>query len=159
YEISPGFTPFAIAGAFPIFNTDLNAGSTLDPENAVGRFPSHDKWMFGAQLGSNVRVVPEVEFTFGAAYYDFTNVQGQLSSFCFAEQLSRACDTDLTRPSFAQRGNTYMALRNIVPFNIANIGTESQFQYFGLASAFRDVVLSGRLDLGHFDPVHIILDG
>ncbi len=35
----------------------------------------------------------------------------------------------------------------------------SSYQYFGLAADFRDVVLSGRLDLGHFHPVHIILDG
>jgi len=104
-------------------------------------------------------VNPDVELTFGAAYYDFTNVQGKLSSFCFAESLNRVCDTDLTRPSFAQKGNTYMALRNIVPFNIANIATDPRYQFFGLASAFRDVVISGRLDFGYFDPVHIILDG
>src|SRR5262249_48228365 len=34
-----------------------------------------------------------------------------------------------------------------------------EFQYFGLASPFRNVVLSSRLDLGYFDPYHVILDG
>ena len=159
YEVWPGITPFVAAGAFPIFNTDLNVGSTLDSSTGMpSKFPSHDKWMFGAQIGSNVRVVPETEFIFGVGYYDFTNVQGKLSSFCFAESLSRVCDTDLTRPSFAQKGNTYMALRNIVAFDPTN-PNESQFQYFGLASAFRNLVVSTRLDLGHLDPVHIILDG
>jgi hypothetical protein len=68
------------------------------------------------------------------------------------------CDTDTLRPSFAQKGNTYMMLRDIVPFD-ATDPTEAQYQYFGLASAFRNVMLSGRLDLAHFNPIHIILDG
>jgi hypothetical protein len=158
-EVWPGITPFAVAGAFPIFNTDLNVGSTLDSSTGlISKFPSHDKWMFGAQIGSNFKLVPETEFTFGVGYYDFTNVQGKLSSFCFSESLSRVCDTDLTRPSFAQKGNTYMALRNIVAFDPAN-PNEPRFQYFGLASAFRDLVVSTRLDLAHFSPIHIILDG
>jgi hypothetical protein len=162
YEITPGITPFAIAGAFPIYNTDLNVGSSLDftNQNAIpGKAPSHDKWMFGGQLGSNVHVVPEIDFTFGAAYYDFTNVQGLPSSPCYVFGPTDFCSTDLTRPAFAQRGNTYMALRNIIPQFDASNNLLPQYQYFGLASAFRDVVVSGRLDLGHFDPVHIILDG
>jgi len=161
YEVASGITPFAVAGAFPIFNTDLNAGSTLDPGSSLARFPSHDKWMFGAQLGSNIRVVPDVELTFGAAYYDFTNVQGKLSSECASDDVRVPCDTDLTRPSFAQKGNTYMQLRNIVPSlnYLGNFASQPQNQYFGLASAFRDLVVSARLDLGHLDPVHIILDG
>jgi hypothetical protein len=161
YEIMPGITPFVVAGAFPIFNTDLNAGSNFDfPKDTIpGKAPSHDKWMFGGQLGSNVHVVPEIDFTFGAAYYDFTNVQGRLSSPCYVFGTTDFCNTDLTRPSFAQRGNSYMALRNIVPQFDSSHNLYPQYQYFGLASAFRDVVVSGRLDLGHFDPVHIILDG
>jgi hypothetical protein len=52
-----------------------------------------------------------------------------------------------------------MALRNIVPITENGNGTLFQYQYFGLAAAFRNVVLNGRLDLGHFSPVHIVLDG
>jgi hypothetical protein len=161
YEVAPGFTPFAVAGAFPIFNTDLNASTNiniLDPVAVPQKAPSHDKWMFGGQLGGAVRPTPEIEFTFGAAYYDFTNVQGQLSRPCFVYGPADVCDTDLTRPSFAQRGNTYMALRNIIP-QFSGADLLPQYQYFGLASGFRDVVGSARLDLGHFHPVHIVLDG
>jgi Putative porin len=163
YEISPGITPFAVAGAFPIFNTALDAGSTLDFSNSnviPGKAPGNDKWMFGGQLGSNVHLVPEVDFTFAGAYYDYTNVQGSLSAPCFVATTQDFCSTDLNRPTFAQKGNTYMALRNIVPqFDQTGLNLLPQYQYFGLASAFRDVVASGRLDLGQFDPVHIILDG
>ena len=160
YEVSPGITPFAVAGAFPIFNTDFNVGSNLDPSapNGVSKLPSHDKWMFGAQGGANLKWTPDFELTFGAGYYDFQNVQGELSSPCIASNSSNiACDTDLTRPSFAQKGNTYMAIRNLF-VDPAN-PTAPAFQYFGLASKFRNVVLSGKLDLGQFHPVHIILDG
>ena len=162
YEITPGITPFATAGAFPIFNTDFNVGSSFDFNNQDVLPPkarSDDKWMFGGQLGGNVHVVPEIEFTFGAAYYDFTNVQGRLSSPCFIFGPTDVCDTDLKRPSFAQKGNTYMALRNIVQLLDANNNPPPLYQYFGLASAFRDVVISGRLDLGQFHPVHVVLDG
>src|SRR5262249_17112300 len=112
---------------------------------------------FGAQVGTNVHVVPEVEFRVGAAYYDFTNVQGQLSSPCLANSANVVCSTDLTRPSFAQKGNTYMAIRNLLVDPARPL--DPSFQHYGLASAFRDLALSARLDLGHFDPIHIILDG
>jgi hypothetical protein len=160
YEVSLGITPFAVAGAFPIFNTDLNAG-TASFAGTSTTFPSHDKWMFGAQIGADFHTVPEVEFRFGAAYFDFTNMQGQLSSLCFNDFVQSGCDTDLTRPSFAQKGNTYMALRNPLPDPLVFPPPTAQpnYQYFGLASAFRDAVLSGQLDLGHFHPVHIVLDG
>jgi hypothetical protein len=161
YEISPGVTPFAAAGAFPIFNTDFNVGSSFDftnPDAIPGKAPSHDKWMFGGQFGGNFRPAPEIDFTFGAAIYDFTNVQGRVSGQCFVFTTQDFCNTDLTRPSFAQKGNTYMAIRNIVQqFNGSDL--LPQYQYFGLASGFRDVVGSARLDLGHFHPVHIVLDG
>jgi hypothetical protein len=153
YEVMPGFTPFVVAGAFPTFNTALDAGSNF------AKLPSHDKWMFGAQIGGNVRAIPDVELTVGGAYYEFTNVQGQLSSPCFVVTSADTCDTDLTRPSFAHKGNSYMGLRSIIPTAFNNFGTQSLYQYFGLASGFKDAVVSARLDLGHFHPVHIILDG
>jgi hypothetical protein len=162
YQVAPGYTPFVVAGAFPIFNTDINSGSSLNFNNvnaAVGKAPSQDRWMFGGQVGTNVRPVPEVDFTFGTAYYDFMNVQGRLSDPCYVATTQDFCDTDLFRPMFAQRGNTYMALRNIIPQYDSGNNLFPQYQYFGLASGFRDLVVSARLDLGHFDPVHVILDG
>jgi hypothetical protein len=157
HEVAEGITPFAVAGAFPIYNTDLNAGVNLDPTGTgvPKKFASTDKWLFGGQAGFAARFAPESGFRFGAAYYDFTNVQYQLSSPCLVVSASDVCDTDTLRPSFAQKGNTYTQLRNI-PFII---GASANYQYYGLASQYRPVVVSGQLDLGEFHPAHIVLDG
>ncbi len=53
-----------------------------------------------------------------------------------------------------------MALRNIIPDQISSTGALiDQFQYFGLASAFREVDVSGRVDFGYFHPINVVLDG
>src|SRR5262249_38750722 len=94
YEFTDWFTPFAVGGAFPIFNTDFNLGGnnlTTDGPNAVPLFtPSHDKFLFGGQVGFFLKPLEEYTFKFGAAYYDFKNVQGQLSSPC---QIVASSDT------------------------------------------------------------------
>jgi hypothetical protein len=70
------------------------------------------------------------------------------------------CSSDLTRPSFAQKGNTYMALRNIFADpTINNNGQTLQFQYFGLVQKYRPVVASAQVDFNQFNPYHVILDG
>ncbi|TCU76719.1 putative porin [Bradyrhizobium sp. R2.2-H] len=162
YEVMPGVTPFVVAGAFPIYNTAFDVGAQVGSDGSSATFsklPSRDKWMFGAQVGGNFRPDPEIELTVGAAFYDFTNVQGKISSNCYVYTVQDLCDTDLTRPSFAQKGNTYIPLRSIVPTAFNDLGTQFLYQYFGLASAFQNVDLSARLDLGHFNPIHIIIDG
>ncbi|ERF81565.1 putative porin [Bradyrhizobium viridifuturi] len=164
HEVWEGFTPFAVGGAFPIYNTDFNFGKNLG-DTATGapvKYASHDKWLFGGQVGFNARFSPEYAFRFGVAYYDFDNVQGQLSSPCIVEVAADVCNTDITRPSFAQKGNTYFPLRRIIadaPGIGNNGGTSFLYQYFGLVSEYRPVVVSGQLDLGHFHPTHIVLDG
>lgn len=161
YEIVEGVTPFVAGGAFPIFNTDLNAGINLPTFSSA--FPtklrSYDKWLFAGQLGLAAKIDEDYSARFAVAYYDFTNVQGRLSSPCIVAGASDVCDTDLTRPSFAQRGNTYFALRNIIADTYNNFGTTAQYQYFGLAAQFRPVVASGEIDIGSFHPVHIVLNG
>ncbi|WP_426426168.1 putative porin [Bradyrhizobium genosp. A] len=168
HEVFEGFTPFVVGGAFPIYNTDFNAGINLgstgaspgDPNAGLPtKFASKDKWLFGGQAGFGYKANPEYAFRFGVAYYDFTNVQGQLSSPCTVRSASDICDTDLNRPLFAQKGNTYTELRSIVGDAFNNFGSINQYQYFGLASQFRPVVVSGQVDLGHFHPAHIVLDG
>lgn len=155
-EIAEGFTPFFVGGAFPVFNTDLNAGLNTATIEGPVKLASRDKWLFGAQGGFSARVEPETNLTIAFAYFDFTNVKGRLSSECFVISASDICDTDLLRPSFAQKGNTYMRLRN-VPL-ITTPFTTTPFQYYGLASDFRPVVASAQLDLAHFNPINIVLD-
>jgi hypothetical protein len=163
YELFKDFTPFAVAGAFPIYNTDANAGSNLlDPITGNGvKYASHDKWLFGGQAGFAARFNPESGYRLAVAYYDFTNVQGQISSPCSVTSASDVCDTDLTRPSFAQKGNTYMPLRSIIGTVANGFGQTGPglYEYYGLVGQYRPVVASAQLDLGEFHPVHVVLDG
>jgi hypothetical protein len=154
YEVSPGFVPFAVAGAFPIFNTDFNFAT-----NQGHKFASTDKFLFGGQAGFHWSAAENVDISFGGGFYDFSNVQGRLSTPCIILTASDFCNTDPLRPSFAQKGNTYMALRDIVPILSGSGALGPQFQYYGLASAFREVILTGQVDFSHFLPVHVLLDG
>jgi hypothetical protein len=157
-EVLPNITAFGVAGAFPIFNTDFNAGiNNVLPETS--KFASHDKWLYGAQGGFAMRFDPVSEFRFGVAYYDFENVQGQTSDPCYILDRADGCSSDLSRPLFAQKGNTYSAFRNIAQGTWNDFGRLNQFQYFGLVQKFRPVVASAQLDLGEFHPFHIIVDG
>jgi hypothetical protein len=161
YEIVPGVTSFVSGGAFPVFNTDLNAGINL-PSYDGGpptKLPSHDKWLFAGQIGAAVKLDDDYAFKVAASYYDFSKVQGESSSPCRVYSASDGCDTDLTRPSFAQRGNTYTPLRSIISDTSNSGGTTNQYQYFGLAQQFRPFVAAGEIDFGHFDPIHVVLDG
>lgn len=157
YEVAPGFVPFAVAGAFPLYNTLFNFPNNGRSDQGLdlqgSNLPSSDKYLFGGQIGFDWTLTPDVRLKVGAAYYDFHNVEGRLSEPCATNTSSDVCSTDALRPSFAQFGNTYMPLRN----NVA--GAPFQGQYFGLATPFRVVDLTGRLDLGYFHPVHILVDG
>jgi len=160
HEVSERFTPFGVLGAFPIFNTDFNAGTNLIATDfAPAKLPSHDKWLFGGQFGFASRFDPVSELRLAVAYYDFENVQGQVSSVCEVLSSADVCSSDLSRPSFAQKGNTYMYLRNINADTFNNFGQVNQFQFLGLVSKYRPLVASGQLDLGEFHPYHIVLDG
>jgi hypothetical protein len=164
HEVAPGLTPFAVAGAFPIFNSDLNVGTnllSLDPSGnlTAAKFPSHDEWLFGGQVGFEERFKPESSFRFAVAYYDFDNVQGQVSSPCSILTSTDVCDTDQTRTLFSQKGNTEMPLRNIIADASFTAGTQPEYQFFGLVSQYRPIVASAQLDFGDFNPVHIVLDG
>jgi hypothetical protein len=146
--------PFATLGAFPVFNSSLNF-SSIQP----AKFKSQDKYLLGGQVGSDVQLTKDLSAKVGAAYYYYQNIAGKLSSpFTPVNGLDNG-DTDETRPAFAQTGNTYFPLRNIVPNVLNNFGTINQFQYFGLATPFREVALSGRIDYNRLEPVQLSLLG
>ncbi len=147
YDFENGVVPFLTLGAFPVYNTDFNFGSTNS-----AKFPSHDKWLYAVQAGTDYKIDDNFALKFGAAYYYFTNMEGQLSSPCTVLSASTSCDTDDDRPQFAQNGNTYMLLRNIVSTAANAEGTTTQYQYFGLASPFQELALTGRFDVTGLTP-------
>lgn len=153
-RIDDTFSPFFTAGAFPIFNTDFNYAV-----NRPSKFKSEDRWLYGAQIGTVVKPARDLSLRLGAAIYDFENVQGRLSTPYVPLSAADAGDTDATRPLFAQSGNSYRPLRNILPDASNGYGTSNQFQYFGLASPYRVVALTGALDYDGFSPVRVSLVG
>ncbi len=153
-DFSGAVTVFATAGAFPVFNTDLNFAS-IQP----AKFKSTDKWLYAAQIGADWKATKDTSLKVGLAYYDFMGIEGKLSSPFTPLTAADQGDTDGTRPSFAQKGNTYMALRNITPSALNGFGTTNQFQYFGLATPFQDLALTMRLDFNRYAPVQVSLTG
>ncbi len=154
YQLAAGFTPFLNGGAFPFFNTDLNFSS-----NRSDKFPSTDKWLYAGQLGFDWKPAKDFKVRLAAGYYIFDGAEGQLSTPYTPLNAQDAGNTDGTRPAFAQKGNTYRPLRNIVPTADNNFGTINQFQYFGLATPFRVITISGQIEYSRWEPFHITAFG
>jgi hypothetical protein len=154
YEVTPGVTPFLTAGFFPVFNTDFNFAS-----DQPAKFSSEDKWLEAAQAGVTWKINKDFTATGAVAMYYFQNVAGRLSDPFTPLSTADQGDTDDTRPSFAQNGNTYMEIRNIAPTAANDFGTIDQFQYYGLATGFNEAALTGQIDFSRFDPFHLQLLG
>jgi glycosyltransferase involved in cell wall biosynthesis len=80
-------------------------------------------------------------------------------SFCDDVLVVDSGSTDELRPPFAQKGNSYMALRDITPDPLNNFGTTNQYQYFGLASDFEILSYNGQIDLNFWEPYQVSLIG
>jgi hypothetical protein len=145
-----GFDGFA--AKIPIFDTDLNYAT-----NQPAKYASYDKWLFAGQLGFDAKLSDDLQLKAAAALYQFRNIQGQLSDPFTPLTTSDAGDTDASRPSFAQNGNTYMQIRDITPGPLNDNGTIDQFQYYGLASQFKELALTEGLYYDHFEPFEISL--
>ena len=155
HDVTQNFTPFWPAGAFPIYNTDFNAGinaSRPEPRPADTKLRattsgcSADRLAFAPGSG-------RIPLRMAVAYYDFDNVQGQCLQPCSVFTKSRMSATPI---SYARRSR-----KRATPTGRCATSSPSlqqlrqainQFQYFGLASAFRPVVASAQLDLGSFHP-------
>jgi hypothetical protein len=153
-RINDKASTFFTAGYFPVYNTDFNFAS-----NQPSKFESTDKWLTGAQIGIDFKITDDLTAKFGIAYYDFSNISGELSDPYTPLTPNDAGSTDSTRPGFAQRGNTYMELRDIVPTAANDFGTKYQYQYYGLASEFRNLTITGKLEYDAYDPVRLSLVG
>jgi hypothetical protein len=152
YGLGESVTPFFTVGAFPVFDTDLNFAT-----NNPAKFKSYDKWLYAAQLGTSLDLGTNFAGKLGVAYYYYHNIEGKLSDPYTPLNSTQAGDTDDSRPSFAQFGNSYIPLRDIVPDAENNNGAIDQFQYYGLATKFHELAVDAELDFNGLEPFQISL--
>jgi Putative porin len=126
---------FVTVGVFPLETQDCgNAGQISDCHR--------NKWLYGAQVGFEHALGKKNKFKFGLAIYDFKNIAGSLNDPALPVS-SRA-----GIPKFVQKGNSMF-----------NVVTNGGNQLLGLAADFREVNLTGALEVAEFDPVRITLVG
>ena len=105
-------------------------------------FSAHNKWLIAGQTGLESTDKKGVSTKIGAAYYDYRNITGVPNS------PSNPGDTNWTAPLFMQKGNT-----------LFNISSDPNVTVLALASEYQEVDLTGILDIGFWDPVHIQILG
>lgn len=134
------FTGLAGSAEFPLFrNTKgfLNAGVFSLKEIELS---ADDKWLYGFQAGIEYKPVQNLTAKLAAAYYGYDNIVGKRNPVGTPLY-------DYTIPDFQQKGNTLM---NIDPSG----GIKT-----ALASDFKELNITGSLDLLAHDPVHVIAIG
>jgi hypothetical protein len=150
-----GISGFVTGGAFP-----LNITALAYPPERPAKAPSRDKWLFAGQVGGEWRGDRRAAKV-GIAFYDYYGVEGKASTPCDTNLKTVTCSTDDTRPTWAQKGNTYFPLRT--PSDAAlvaeSLGPTSRYQYFGLASPYRELSTTGRVELPAGRSLKIGLDG
>jgi len=159
FAAGAGWRPFVVLGASPVYSTAF-----AYPVEQTVKYNSVNKWLFGAQLGTDFRPSDRVLLKLGAALYYFYKVSGVVSPpTCDTYLTNVTCTTDDTRPSFAQKGNTYIALRTPSPAALAQEAayplTTPRYEYFGLASQFQEVFATGKFDYRFAPATLVSLEG
>ncbi len=142
------------------------ANNSIKPFLTVGMFPikeenppaSKGRWMAGIQGGTQWEFSSRTRVKLGLGVYGFKNFEGQVESnnslwFNGTGLVPFAANYGQYEygSNLRQKGNTLF---------VTNAGLDvGATSYYGLASRFRPVNLTGSLDLAHFDPVHVILTG
>lgn len=124
--------PFFTVGAFPLQEVQTS------PINLA-----RDKWLYAAQAGLAWKMNASTRWRFGLAYYDYQNLAATEDTiidgfYDYADSVLKS----------RQKGNTRF---EVAPTDSAGL--------FGLAADYSLVNLTAAVDLAHFEPVHVILDG
>lgn len=134
-KINERWSTFGTLGAFPI--EEIESSETNE---------ARDKWLFGAQAGVQWQSKSKSSAKFGVALYDFRNLEGQSNTLGSSVY-------DATAPASRQKGNSTFSI-DAANGNFCGFGG-----LCGLASEFRELNLTGQIDLAVFSPVHVILTG
>ncbi|CAB3755284.1 putative porin [Paraburkholderia humisilvae] len=152
--VAADVTLFGTLGAFPVQYSDDNF-----PSNSPVKAGSDTKWLFAGQFGAEWKINETNRLKGAIAYYDFQNTRGSLSSPCALFLGATSCSTDNDAPDFMQKGNTLIALRNIVDNPNLAPGTTPQPQLFGLAYNYRLFDAKLEWDTKLMDRYKLRLDG
>ncbi len=116
----------------------------------LGAFPLQqtsrytDKWLFGAQFGTDLKFDDQSRFRFAVAYYDYKNIQAVPNDY-------RRVENDWSAPRFLQKGNTTARISN-------DLGeTKGNPRLVGLASDFNILNLTTKYDYAGFAPIHLMV--
>jgi len=127
---------------------DSQLGRTLRSFLTIGAFPiqevalsAHDKWLYGAQTGLNLKAADILSTKLGVAYYYYTNIVGKANNPNYPGL------TNWTAPEFQQKGNT-----------LFDIDPSSNY-LLALASDYHELDLTTTFDFTAFDPIHVTLTG
>jgi len=126
---------YLTVGAFPLQQSD---------PVSVFDYSQHAKWLYAGQVGLERKDRTGISANIGTAYYYFDNISGVLNN-----DASTPDATDWSSPLFTQKGNSIFY---IDPTNSSN-------NRIGLAAKFKELNITGSLDIGLWDPVHIVFLG
>jgi hypothetical protein len=135
-RLSESWSAFTTAGGHWIESTSTGPGVA-----------SNNAWLYAAQTGVDAAWMDHSTFKFGAAYYDFENLEGKLNPALPANNTIYAN----TAVPFRKPGNTM--------FNINALSNPNGTPVYALASRFRLVDAVARYELGAFEPMLIGITG
>jgi len=125
---------YATVGAFPLQETALS---------------SHDKWLFGGQVGLDWGFQNQDALRMGLAYYDYRNIQAKPNRNTPPTCATNNPGNNLSVPQFMQFGNSVAIICN----DNANVFPGQ----YGLASDYNIINASASYDIARFAPHHVIL--
>jgi hypothetical protein len=129
---------FITGGVFPLQTANIISGLT-----------THDKWLYGGQLGMDWGFDNQDSLQFAGAYYDYENIKAVLNQggqgFC---TLNSPAQTQ-SAPQFMQGGNSLVSICESIDSAAGGL--------VGLASDFKILNLNVLYDLALFSPTHLKL--
>lgn len=131
YRFDERRSAYLTAGVFPL--QDIAPSTSNKALN---------KWLYGVQAGFDLAALSGSGAKFGLALYEYKHVEG------IPNTVGSNGDYDNTAPQFRQHGNTMFFDPNAL----------TPASTYKLASKFRELNLTGQLDIANFDPAHIILN-
>ena len=121
----------------------------LQPFFTLGAFPlemvdlsTKNKYLFAGQAGLDIRPLRYLSGKIAAGFYDYVNTRGIANNPAYPDEY------DYTTPQFEQMGNT-----------LFDIQPSTTTPLYALAANYRELDITGSLDIGRWDPVHVVILG